>query len=1006
MKKTLAMLLSLCLLLSAVMFPAALAEEEEILPVEEIVEPVVEETPVVEEAPVVEETPAVEETPVVEETPAVEEEPEAFTGSVAAVLQNTGDVYAGDTLTYKAEITGDATLVSVAWQAETVDEAGEKVWKTVATGSIFTVTAEENPGAYRVILRDAAGVVVATAAVVFPALAEAELLEEIPQEADAVTPVEETADVPVEEIEEVEVEAEVPADEANIEVEMAGLTEEEYLNLNFELDAAKTKIVHYIGTGNSVIIPDSIIEIGPFAFSGKTALTSITISDSVITIGTGAFHGCTGLTTIALPPSMTEVPEQCFSGCTGLKSVSLPANITKIGNRAFENCVAMDSFTLPTKVEEIGDHAFAYCISLKEMVLTADVKKVLDHAFEGCTNLTNVTLNDKLEVIGDYAFATCPVLNNMLFPDTLVRIGSHAFENDTNMIFVKIPSSVSEVGAYAFNAINPNAIFQVDGASTILYDHALGEYKYVYGDVNCKNYAKQFSTMFYCGPATISNFVQHCYNKLLGRDCDSSGLLTWCVKLANGEITAIDLIDSLVYSEEFANKEYDNDEAVKRIYNCMTDADPSATELKEGEEALESYLSLHWLISDIRTKRATDYEALCTSYAVVPGTLILTEARDQNKDVTAFVVACYRQILNREPDIPGLNFWCNGLLTGKESGASLVSGFMKSNEFKARNLTPQQVIEHLYLAMLHDPSLDPNGVKYWLGYYNQGLSTDWIVNQICDSTEFKGKCSTYGINPGFVVPTETRDISGDLTMMVNRAYTQMLGHDTYDVTYLNNWTNRLLNRNITIGQYINTVLSSTEYTKRALTTNQAIEELYSVLLGRASDPAGKAYFTGLVNNGVSLNYVANQLVISAEMAALCNAPYATALPGQVPLTQARDQNPNVTAFAARCFTAVLKRNYDVNELNKICTRLLTKKASALTIANEYLFCAESLAWNRTNDEYVEVLYNLYLGHASDSAGKAWWVSELNGGARSRQQESKDFSESNEFKAFLKENNIK
>ena len=75
----------------------------------------------------------------------------------------------------------------------------------------------------------------------------------------------------------------------------------------------------------SVVFPDSVTEIGDFAFSGCTGLTSIVIPDSVTKIGSAAFWECTGLKSIVIGNSVTEIGNWVFDRCTGLKTINVPA---------------------------------------------------------------------------------------------------------------------------------------------------------------------------------------------------------------------------------------------------------------------------------------------------------------------------------------------------------------------------------------------------------------------------------------------------------------------------------------------------------------------------------------------------------------------------------------------------------------------------------------------------------------------------------------------------------
>ena len=56
----------------------------------------------------------------------------------------------------------------------------------------------------------------------------------------------------------------------------------------------------------SIDIPDSVCEIGTYAFADCTNLTSITIPKSVTSIGTGAFYGCARINTISYKGTVEE----------------------------------------------------------------------------------------------------------------------------------------------------------------------------------------------------------------------------------------------------------------------------------------------------------------------------------------------------------------------------------------------------------------------------------------------------------------------------------------------------------------------------------------------------------------------------------------------------------------------------------------------------------------------------------------------------------------------------
>ena len=106
-------------------------------------------------------------------------------------------------------------------------------------------------------------------------------------------------------------------------------------------------------------------------------MTSINIPNSVTEIGYYAFSGCCGLTSIDIPNSVTAIAEGAFDGCTGLTSIVIPNSVTEIGGWAFNDCTRLTSVIIPNSVTEIGDSAFYDCWRLKAVYCyIADLSRV------------------------------------------------------------------------------------------------------------------------------------------------------------------------------------------------------------------------------------------------------------------------------------------------------------------------------------------------------------------------------------------------------------------------------------------------------------------------------------------------------------------------------------------------------------------------------------------------------------------------------------------------------
>ena len=81
-------------------------------------------------------------------------------------------------------------------------------------------------------------------------------------------------------------------------------------------------------------IPNTVTEIGSYAFSGLTHITSIVIPENVKSIGPSAFRAASNLTSVVINDGVTKINTYTFVGCP-LNSITLPSTITSLADHAF-----------------------------------------------------------------------------------------------------------------------------------------------------------------------------------------------------------------------------------------------------------------------------------------------------------------------------------------------------------------------------------------------------------------------------------------------------------------------------------------------------------------------------------------------------------------------------------------------------------------------------------------------------------------------------------------------
>lgn len=234
-----------------------------------------------------------------------------------------------------------------------------------------------------------------------------------------------------------------------------------------------------------VTIPESITEVGDFAFYKNPNVTSIILHKGITRLGHYAFSetkvssmnfpnpdaelgdavcmGCNSLTRITLAPNTKALGRYMFFGCEGLTSITLPEGMEHA--RSFSlGSTSITSINLPSTMAVLDSSALQNTpiarIDLK------NVKRLGSQCFSMCTNLTTITGGEQLEELDNAVFIRCTALQSTQLPANVKNLVGSTYFRCTGLTSAVIPASVEHIGRNPFVGASALPRIQVETGST------------------------------------------------------------------------------------------------------------------------------------------------------------------------------------------------------------------------------------------------------------------------------------------------------------------------------------------------------------------------------------------------------------------------------------------------------------------------------------------------------------------------------------------------------------
>ncbi|MBO4637935.1 MAG: DUF4214 domain-containing protein [Clostridiales bacterium] len=251
----------------------------------------------------------------------------------------------------------------------------------------------------------------------------------------------------------------------------------------------------------------------------------------------------------------------------------------------------------------------------------------------------------------------------------------------------------------------------------------------------------------------------------------------------------------------------------------------------------------------------------------------------------------------------------------------------------------------------------------------------------------------------YAAPTRAPGDYDDTERFIIRLYSYCLGRD-FDSQGLSEWHAALVNGTSNGADCGYGFVFSNEYLGRNTSNEEYVGMLYRVFLDREPDNAGIEAWVKNLESGMSREHIFSGFVMSPEYSQIC-ANYGISH-GNYYSSQARDENIAVTSFVQRLYNVALGRPGEADGLNFWCRRLNDDEIYFEDCAQAFVNSQEFIRKGLSNEEYIRVLYRVFLDREADQQGLDAWVAQLEAGV-ARTDMLRNFAYSSEFTSLI--NNV-
>ncbi len=217
---------------------------------------------------------------------------------------------------------------------------------------------------------------------------------------------------------------------------------------------------------------------------------------------------------------------------------------------------------------------------------------------------------------------------------------------------------------------------------------------------------------------------------------------------------------------------------------------------------------------------------------------------------------------------------------------------------------------------------------------------------------------------------------GGIEGFVERLYTVALGRES-DPYGKADWINRVRVGGNTGADLARGFLFSEEFLSKNMSNSDFVDVLYATFFNRPADEH-KSDWLGLMDSGWTKTQVIDGFINSTEWANLC-LTFGIASGSTFKPNITVEPSQGVIDFATRLYTTCLGRDADQGGLNDWSNQLANMQISGSEAAHGFFFSEEFNNAGISDSEYVMRLYRTFMGREYDQGGYDNWMAALASG---------------------------